>query len=89
MITHLSLFPDIGGLELAAESAGFKTVGQSQMCEDFVCTNQEYGYCNYDDAECEGGKCQFHNKCEHCIYGWNCCQPQFPQSSPDEIFRMA
>lgn len=51
MIIHLFLFSDIGGLELAAESAGFKTVGQSQMCENFVCTNQEYGYCNYDDAD--------------------------------------
>lgn len=39
------------------------------MCEEFNCIHQQYGICNFDDAECEGESCVNFGDCGQCEYG--------------------
>ena len=36
------------------------------MCEEFNCIHQQYGICNFDDAECEGESCVNFGDCGQC-----------------------
>lgn len=47
------------------------------MCEEFECTHQQNGICNYDDVECEGESCVNWNDCGQCRYAGTGCGTEY------------